>query len=129
MRCHGYGTQILITLRGGGITEWVLFQLLLLLLLLLSVRSGGHAIDRWMGLPPSLLPLSSLSSTLCPCLMDDADKFGFAPHFLSRYVSSFVAVDKKEGKKEERPKYKCFHAKIEMKNALVRSVSRHRQSH
>ena len=55
MRCHGYGTQILITLRGGGITEWVLFQLLLLLLL--SVRSGGHAIDRWMGLPPSLLPL------------------------------------------------------------------------
>ena len=121
MRCHGYGTQILITLRGGGITEWVLFHLLLLLL---SVRSGGHAIDRWTGLPPS-----SLSYTLCPCLMDDADKFGFAPHFLSRYVSSFVAVDKKEGKKEERPKYKCFHAKIEMKNALVRSVSRHRQSH
>ena len=78
MRHHGYGTQILVTL-GLGVGDNGMGAVSALPPpppLSLSGALATQLIDGCDG------PLSL--STLFPCLMDDADKFGVAPFYLYR---------------------------------------------
>ena len=124
MRYHGYGTQILDTLRAWKediTTGWVLFQLLLLLLLFfLSERIGAETTQLIDGRPG---PSRHSSPLLCMPMFDGR---GGQIWLCLPLCIDTLASDKEEERRSVTP-LPCVHTNSEMKKAHVGSAGRRRQ--
>ena len=119
MRYHGYGTQILDTLRAWKediTTGWVLFQLLLLLLFL-SERIGAETTQLIDGRPAG--PSRQSSPLLCMPMFDGR---GGQIWLCLPLCIDTLASDKEEERRSVTP-LPCVHTNSEMKKAHVGSAS------
>ena len=123
MRYHGYGTQILDTLRAWKediTTGWVLFQLLLLLLFL-SERIGAETTQLIDGRPAG--PSRQSSPLLCMPMFDGR---GGQIWLCLPLCIDTLASDKEEERRSV-PSPNSVHTNSEMKKAHVGSAGHRRQ--